>query len=111
MSARLPALPVGAALALGFLAGGLLVLAVPSPALVVLAATLLTAAALAPVVAGMEEADWAGRLVAALSERGASVLPALRLRSGHDRRRRTFAALAGLNLAVFAAFAARAVGG
>ncbi|MEM0937255.1 MAG: hypothetical protein AAGJ91_15295 [Pseudomonadota bacterium] len=100
--------PLLAMLAIGVLIGAFAVNAVTSLALIVLAATLLTAAALAPVILERRQSDWASRLIAWLSGRLAQLSPAFALRFERDTRRCLFACLAGLNLAVFAAIFLRA---
>jgi hypothetical protein len=100
--------PVALSFGAGLLAGAAAVNVVASPALIALAASLLTAAALAPIVSG--GGDWAGRLAVRASEALGRRWPRLGVRSDRDARQRVFAFLAALNLAVLTSFFLRGGG-
>ncbi len=102
MIRRLSPSPTGALFGMGALTGVLLLALIPSVALTVLVATLLTAAALAPHVAGAPDLDWAGALLARASTTLARSCPPFTQGSGRDTRLRLFALIAGLNTGVFA---------
>ncbi|MEM1430314.1 MAG: hypothetical protein AAGG09_12735 [Pseudomonadota bacterium] len=102
--------PVALTFGAGVLAAALAFGLIGSPALIALAASLFTAAALAPFVAGMAENTWAERLVARTAEALGRLWPGFRLRSARDGRQRVFAFLVGLNGAVFASFFLRGGG-
>lgn len=109
MIPRLSENPTAAHFGLGVLCGALLLALVPSVAFAVLLVTLLTAAALAPLVAGAPALDWAGTLLSNLSTTLARTWPSYALSTPRERNLRLFALLAGLNTGVFATFLLRAI--